>query len=138
MIRIITKTTVLVFIILLLNLTIKAQYYIPISVTGFNSDLVANGTNTVLLSTSNGFDIDNLTGSDFYQQGYSGGLYGLPANGILNSISNPGIACIPLNLHLSNGKIKVEIAIAKGKKLYDKRESIKEKDIKKQTQRELI
>ena len=92
MIRIITKTTVLVFIILLLNLTIKAQYYIPISVTGFNSDLVANGTNTVLLSTSNGFDIDNLTGSDFYQQGYSGGLYGLPANGILNSISNPGIA----------------------------------------------
>ena len=57
---------------------------------------------------------------------------------IKESLSNPGIACIPLNLHLSNGKIKVEIAIAKGKKLYDKRESIKEKDIKKQTQRELI
>ena len=53
-------------------------------------------------------------------------------------ISETGIACIPLNLHLANGKIKVKIAIAKGKKLYNKRESIKEKDIKIQTQRELI
>lgn len=53
-------------------------------------------------------------------------------------ISETGITCIPLNLHLVNGKIKVKIAIAKGKKLYNKRESIKEKDIKIQTQRELI
>lgn len=56
---------------------------------------------------------------------------------IKESLSKPGITCIPLNLHLSNGKIKVDIAIAKGKKLWDKKESIREKDIKLQTQREL-
>jgi SsrA-binding protein len=49
-----------------------------------------------------------------------------------------GITSVPLEIFELNGKFKVKIAIAKGKKLYDKRESIKEKDIKIQTQRELI
>ena len=49
-----------------------------------------------------------------------------------------GITSVPLEIFELNGKFKMKIAIAKGKKLYDKRESIKEKDIKIQTQRELI
>jgi SsrA-binding protein len=49
-----------------------------------------------------------------------------------------GITSVPLEIFELNGKFKIKIAIAKGKKLYDKRESIKEKDIKIQTQRELI
>jgi SsrA-binding protein len=49
-----------------------------------------------------------------------------------------GITSVPLEMFELNGKFKIKIAIAKGKKLYDKRESIKEKDIKIQTQRELI
>lgn len=40
-----------------------------------------------------------------------------------------GLTLIPLNMYISEkGKIKVEIALVKGKKLHDKRESIKEKD----------
>ncbi len=39
-----------------------------------------------------------------------------------------GDTLIPLRLYLSKGRVKVEIALARGKKLWDKRQSIKEKD----------
>ena len=39
---------------------------------------------------------------------------------------------MPLRLYLSKGRVKVEIALAKGKKLWDKREAIKEKDQEKE------
>lgn len=38
------------------------------------------------------------------------------------------LALIPLKLYFKDGLVKVEIALAKGKKLYDKRESIKKRD----------
>jgi SsrA-binding protein len=48
-----------------------------------------------------------------------------------------GNTIIPLTVFMKNGKIKLSIAVAKGKKLYDKRQTIKERDIKIQTQKEL-
>jgi SsrA-binding protein len=39
-----------------------------------------------------------------------------------------GDTLIPLRLYLSKGRVKVEIALARGKKLWDKRQAIKEKD----------
>lgn len=51
-------------------------------------------------------------------------------------LKDVGITLIPTQLFISsNGYAKVEIALAKGKKLYDKRESIKDKDIKRQMDR---
>ncbi len=41
-----------------------------------------------------------------------------------------GFTVVPNKIYLRGGKAKVEIALAKGKKLYDKRETIKERDIK--------
>lgn len=41
-----------------------------------------------------------------------------------------GITLVPLKLYLKKNKIKVLVGIAKGKKSYDKRQSIKEKDLK--------
>ena len=41
-----------------------------------------------------------------------------------------GFTVVPTKIYLRGGKAKVEIALAKGKKLYDKRETIKERDIK--------
>jgi len=41
-----------------------------------------------------------------------------------------GFTVVPTKVYLRRGKAKVEIALAKGKKLYDKRESIKERDDK--------
>ena len=47
-----------------------------------------------------------------------------------NLVNRDGYTLVPLDVHLSNGFAKVTLGIAKGKKLYDKRESIKERDIK--------
>jgi len=46
-----------------------------------------------------------------------------------------GITIIPLKIFESNGFFKVEIALAKGKKLYDKRETIKEREVKREIDR---
>jgi SsrA-binding protein len=43
-----------------------------------------------------------------------------------------GYTIIPLDIHLQRGKMKLTIALAKGKALYDKRQSIKERDLKRQ------
>lgn len=46
-----------------------------------------------------------------------------------------GITIIPLKLFLQHNLIKAEIGLCKGKKLYDKRESIKERDIERELSR---
>ncbi len=47
-----------------------------------------------------------------------------------------GYTIIPLSLYLSKGLAKLEIAVAEGKKLYDKRQSEKERTIKRELQKE--
>ncbi len=46
-----------------------------------------------------------------------------------------GLAIIPLKIYFKNRRAKVEIAIGKGKKAYDKRESIAKKDLERERQR---
>ena len=47
----------------------------------------------------------------------------------LNTLSQAdGYSLVPLSVYFNNGKVKVELAVAKGKKLYDKRASIAERD----------
>jgi SsrA-binding protein len=48
-----------------------------------------------------------------------------------------GYTLVPLRLKLVRGKAKIDIGIAKGKKLYDKRQSISERDAKRQMERAL-
>ena len=43
-----------------------------------------------------------------------------------------GYTCIPLRIYLKDGRAKIEIALAKGKTLYDKRESDKKRDMERQ------
>jgi SsrA-binding protein len=47
-----------------------------------------------------------------------------------------GVTIIPLKVYLKEGRAKVEIAIAKGKKLYDKREAIAKRDAARETERQ--
>ena len=47
------------------------------------------------------------------------------------------LTLVPLKLYTKNGKIKLEFAIAKGKKKFDKRELIKKRAVEKEIQREL-
>ena len=48
-----------------------------------------------------------------------------------------GYTLIPIKLYFKNNKAKILLGIAKGKKNYDKRESIKEKDIKREIERNI-
>lgn len=57
---------------------------------------------------------------------------------IRKQVKDTGVTIIPIRLFINNrGWAKLEIAIAKGKKLHDKREDIKRKDIKRQVEREI-
>lgn len=49
-------------------------------------------------------------------------------NKIHEKVKIKGYTIVPLDVHLSKGYVKVQIAVAKGKKNYDKRESIAKKD----------
>jgi SsrA-binding protein len=53
-----------------------------------------------------------------------------------DDIARKGTTVIPLRVYLKDGKAKIEIAIAKGKKLYDKREVIAKRDIHRELERE--
>lgn len=47
-------------------------------------------------------------------------------------INVEGKTIVPLKLYMKNGKVKILIAISKGKKLYDKRETIKKRDLERE------
>ena len=54
-----------------------------------------------------------------------------------DKIEKEGYTLIPLKIYLSKNKIKVSLGVCKGKKNYDKRETIKERDIKRKIEKEL-
>ena len=56
---------------------------------------------------------------------------------ISKMMEDKGTNCVPLSVFSKNNKLKVKIGVVKGKKLYDKRQSIKERDVKREMQRGL-
>lgn len=53
-----------------------------------------------------------------------------------NAVRQKGVTIIPVQVYLKDGRAKIEIAIAKGKKLYDKRAAIAERDVERELRRE--
>ena len=56
---------------------------------------------------------------------------------LIGTLKEDGISLIPLSLYFKGSNIKVELGLAKGKKLYDKRASIAEKDAKRNIARKI-
>ena len=54
------------------------------------------------------------------------------------SVRQKGVTVVPIRMYLKDGRAKLEIAIGKGKKLYDKRASIAEKDMKRELERRKV
>ena len=52
-------------------------------------------------------------------------------------IEREGYTLIPLKVYFKKNKVKILLGVCKGKKNYDKREALKDKDIKMQTLKEL-
>ena len=53
---------------------------------------------------------------------------------IQNNLQQKGLTCLPLQIYLKNRHAKIEIGIARGKKLYDKREVLKKREQEKKIQ----
>jgi len=54
---------------------------------------------------------------------------------LIGSVERAGYTLLPLDMHYKNGRVKVEIGLAKGKKQYDKRQDEKEKAWRREQQR---
>ncbi len=55
-------------------------------------------------------------------------------NKIIAKTRERGLSCIPLKIYFKDGRIKIEIALCKGKKSHDKRDAIKKRDVDRETQ----
>ena len=54
---------------------------------------------------------------------------------LIGKVERAGYTMVPLDLHYTRGRVKLEIGLAKGKKQHDKREAEKDKDWKREQQR---
>jgi len=56
---------------------------------------------------------------------------------VFGQLTHKGLTLVPLKVYFKNGRAKIEIALAQGKKLYDKREDIKRRDSDRELRREI-
>ena len=54
---------------------------------------------------------------------------------LMGKVEQKGYALVPINLHWKNGRVKCEVALAKGKAEYDKRDTIKDREGKREVER---
>lgn len=56
---------------------------------------------------------------------------------LIGKVKEKGLTLVPLRLYFKNGKVKVELALAKGKKVYDKRAAIAKRDFDREQERKI-
>jgi SsrA-binding protein len=56
---------------------------------------------------------------------------------LASSIHEKGLTLVPLSLYFSGGKVKIELALARGKRAYDKRQDLAKRDAAREIEREL-
>ena len=54
---------------------------------------------------------------------------------LIGSVQEKGFTLVPLDLYIRDGHVKVTLALARGKKLHDKREALKERDARREIER---
>ena len=54
---------------------------------------------------------------------------------LIGKVEQRGYTLVPLNLHYKNGRIKLDFALGRGKKFYDKRDTSREKDWQREKER---
>ena len=62
-------------------------------------------------------------------------LHAEEINRLIGSVERAGYTLVPLDMHYLRGRIKLEIGLAKGKKLHDKRQAEKDRDWQREKQR---
>ena len=62
-------------------------------------------------------------------------LHRVELNKIIGAVERKGLALVPTALYWKNGHVKLEIGVARGKKMHDKRETVKKRDWQRQKAR---
>lgn len=62
-------------------------------------------------------------------------LHAEEINRLIGKVERAGYALVPLDLHYSRGRVKIEVGLGKGKKMFDKREDQKTRDWEREKQR---
>lgn len=63
-------------------------------------------------------------------------LHRYEINKLSGKVAEKGLTLVPLQVYFKEGKVKVEIGLARGKKLYDKRQDIAKKDQRREAEKE--
>lgn len=96
-----------------------------------NAELILLGMNISPYEKGNRFNVDPLRPRKLL-------LHKQEIRKLIGYTKEKGLTIIPLKMYINEkGKAKIEIGICRGKKNYDKRESIKEKDIKREIDRKM-
>lgn len=94
-----------------------------------NGEALILGMNISPYEQGNRFNVDSLRPRKLL-------LHRREINKLIGKLKVGGITLIPLRIYLNDrGKAKIEIAVARGKKLYDKRDSIAKRDTERKMQR---
>ena len=94
-----------------------------------NGEVLILGMNISPYEQGNRFNVDPLRPRKLL-------LHRREINKLIGKIKVGGVTLIPLRIYLNDrGKAKIEIAVARGKKLYDKRDSIARRDTERKMQR---
>lgn len=56
---------------------------------------------------------------------------------LIGKLNEKGYTLVPLRMYIKNGKVKLELGLAKGKNTHDKRRTIQDRDMKRDMQREI-
>lgn len=94
-----------------------------------NGEALILGMNISPYEQGNRFNVDSLRPRKLL-------LHRREINKLIGKLKVGGVTLIPLRIYLNDrGKAKIEIAVARGKKLYDKRDSIARRDTERKMQR---
>lgn len=95
-----------------------------------NGQLVMRGVHIHKWDTANAFDTNELRERVLL-------VHKKEVRMLEEKISRDGMTLVPLSVYFSNGKVKVQIGICRGKKNYDKRECLAKKDAKRSIEKAL-
>ena len=95
-----------------------------------NGEVFINGLHISPYEMGNRFNHDPLRPKKLLLHRYE-------INKLIGHTQKQGLTIVPLSLYFKKGKVKVELAVARGKKLYDKREAIAKKTAQREINRKM-
>ena len=94
-----------------------------------NGEVFVKGMNISPFEQGNIFNRDPLRHKKLLMHKYE-------INKLNGKLQQKGLTLVPLQVYLKGGLVKVEVGLARGKKLYDKRDSLAKKDMKREAEKE--